>query len=208
MRPKLVIASNNPGKLREFRELLGEFLIDLSRPTDLGLVLDVAETGTSYGENARLKALAFSAASGLPALADDTGLEIAAFSGWPGIHSVRFAGPDADDASRRAAVLARLAGPPSSPRQATFVCAIAIAIGDTIVAQGEGRLEGDLAAAPSGSGGFGYDPIFVPRGLSRTVAELSADEKNRISHRARAVDTIGPWLVDYSRRRAESWRGV
>jgi XTP/dITP diphosphohydrolase len=201
MRPRLLIASSNPGKVREFRQIIADGAIDVLSPTDLGLTIDVDEDGTTYAENARLKAIAYAKASGLAALADDSGLEVIAFDGWPGVHSVRFAGPGADDADRRAAVLARLDGKLGANRAAVFVCAVAIADSDQVVAEGLGRLAGRIDLAPRGSGGFGYDPIFIPDGDVRTLGELTADEKNRISHRARAIAAIRPWLEAFRERR-------
>ncbi len=190
----LLIASNNLGKLRELTELLADCPFRLVRPIELGLALDVPETGATYAENARLKALAYAAASGRPALADDSGLELLALGGWPGVHSVRFAGPVADDATRRALLLERLAGRDGAARDARFVCAVAVADGQRIVGEALGILEGTITTAPRGQEGFGYDPLFVPAGESRTLAELSRAEKNRLSHRARAIAGLRPAL--------------
>ncbi len=194
-RLKLLIASNNPGKVGEFADLLRGLSFDLVKPKDIGLVVDVIEDGASYAENARAKAAAFAlAAPGAVAIADDSGLELAAFDGWPGLHSVRFAGPDADDATRRRLVLQRLADCPPSDRVARFVCAIAAARGNTILAEGLGILDGTISTTELGSGGFGYDPIFVPVGLTSSFGELDLADKNQISHRARALAQIRPFL--------------
>jgi XTP/dITP diphosphohydrolase len=194
VRRRLLIGSNNPGKLRELTELLRDIALDLVRPVDLGLTLDVAETGSTYAENARIKALAFASASGLAALADDSGIELRALGGWPGIRSVRFAGPAANDADRRRRVLERLAGRPPPERRGRFVCAMALADAGTIVAESEGALTGTIAESAKGTGGFGYDPIFIPDGYSDTLAEIPPPEKNRISHRGQALARLRPAL--------------
>jgi XTP/dITP diphosphohydrolase len=191
---RLLLASNNVGKLRELAELLAGLPIELVPPADLGLSLEIAETGATFAENARLKARAFARASGLPAVADDSGLEIAALGDWPGVHSARVAGPGADDARRRELVLARLNAVPDASRAARFVAAVALADGDRILAEAEGILGGAIATMPRGAGGFGYDPIFIPTGLDRTLAELTAAEKNNLSHRGRAIRKLLPQL--------------
>ena len=191
-RPRLLIASNNQNKLRELSEILGDLPLDLVRPADLGLTLDVDESGSTYAENARIKARAYSQASGLPALADDSGIEVLAFGAWPGVHSVRFAGPRATDATRRQLILDRLAGPPPSERSARFVCAMVLALGQSIVGETEGVLAGTISLAERGDGGFGYDPIFIPSSYTATLAELPADLKNEISHRGRAASLLRP----------------
>ncbi len=194
MRRTLLVATNNPGKLREFRRLLRGADVELVAPSALGIHLDVAETGDTYGENARLKAVEFSRASGTLALADDSGIELTDLGNWPGVYSVRFAGPSADDAERRRLVLSRLEEIDSPTRRARFVCSIAIAEEAAVVAESIGVLEGRIAPAARGSGGFGYDPIFIPYCECRTLAELTQDEKDAISHRARAITQILPFL--------------
>jgi len=194
-RLRLLLASNNAGKVAEFAELLRRIPLDLVVPGDLGLVLEPAEDGTTYRENANQKAAAFAAAQpDLIVLADDSGLEIAAFDGWPGIHSVRFAGPGADDATRRKLILDRLGNRPAPMRRARFVSAVAVAGGRHILVEGSGHLDGEIALAEFGTGGFGYDPIFIPIGHVRTLGELGNREKNRISHRAVAIAQIRPYL--------------
>lgn len=209
-RSRLLIASNNPHKVGEFADLLRGLPIDPVKPEDIGLVVDVVEDGTSYAENARRKAVAFSAAAPeLVAIADDSGLEIAAFDGWPGLHSVRFAGPDADDATRRRLVLDRLADRPPAERRARFVCAIALARGARILAEAVGVLPGTIATSELGSGGFGYDSIFVPIGQDLSLGELDAADKNQISHRARAFAQIRPFLSRLATQgRDEENRGI
>ncbi|MGH2461834.1 MAG: RdgB/HAM1 family non-canonical purine NTP pyrophosphatase [Chloroflexota bacterium] len=190
--PNLLVATNNRGKAEEIAALLDGLPVKVVRPIDLGLSLDVAETGSSYAENARLKARAFAARSGRLSLADDSGLEIKVLGGWPGLYSSRFAGPTASDLERQQMVLDRLAGRPESERQARFVCHVALAGPRGVLAEAEGVVEGTIALARSGIGGFGFDPIFVPAGFDRTFGELPAELKREISHRARAIAKIRP----------------
>jgi XTP/dITP diphosphohydrolase len=181
---RLLLASGNPGKLVELRALLrGLPVAVVSRP-DLP---DVAETGDSFLENAVLKARAAAAWSGEWALADDSGLEVDALGGAPGILSRRYAGPDATDAERNARLLAELAGVLDARRTARFRCAVALAAPDGRLWTAEGACEGRIAPAPRGEHGFGYDPIFRLPDLNRTMAELLPEEKDRLSHRARAL---------------------
>ncbi|HLZ09931.1 MAG TPA: non-canonical purine NTP pyrophosphatase [Chloroflexota bacterium] len=195
-RLRLLLATNNVGKIAEYRELLRRVPLDLVTLGDLGKVLEPAEDGTTYRENAILKAGAFAAERpDLMVLADDSGLELAVFDGWPGIHSVRFAGPGANDATRRRLILGRLGYRPAPLRQARFVCAVAVAQGRQILIEGSGQLDGSIALAESGSGGFGYDPIFISSGHVHTLGELGQREKNRISHRALAVAQIRAFLA-------------
>lgn len=189
---QILLATNNPGKLEELRSLLVDLPgLELVSPLDLGLSITVAETGTSYEENALQKARTFSAASGLPALADDSGLEVAALDGAPGLHSARTA-PTA--AERRALLLQQLTGKPR-PWLAIFRSTVALALpsGDIHLAAGECR--GEISPVERGQGGFGYDPIFIVEGLNRTMAELTMEEKNRLSHRARAIAKIKATLT-------------
>jgi XTP/dITP diphosphohydrolase len=172
---RAVLATGNAGKAAELSRLLG---LDVeARP------IEVQEDADTYAGNALRKArAALAAADGKPGLGDDSGLEVAALGGEPGLRSARWAGPT--DADRNAALLARLSG--ASDRSAAFVCVLAAALPDGREVVAEGRVEGAIADAPRGDGGFGYDPLFVPAGEARTVAELAADEKDAISHRGRA----------------------
>jgi len=184
----LLIATNNPGKVREYRELLADLPVEITFPAQEGLLLTVEETGETFEANARLKALAYSRASGLPALADDSGLEVDALDGAPGVHSARYAGPEADDTDRYRKLLAALADVPAGQRSARFRCVVALARPDGTVQTAAGTCEGRIAFAPRGEHGFGYDPVFIVAGYGgRTMAELAPETKNRISHRARAV---------------------
>jgi XTP/dITP diphosphohydrolase len=189
--PRLFVATTNPGKQREYRALLREAPAEIVFPNDLGIILEVNEDGATFRENAAKKALAFARASGLIALADDSGLEVDALDGEPGVRSSRYAGPEADDPRRRAFLLEKLRGAPV-PRKARFVCVIAVAAPGGEVRYAEGECRGEITRAERGSNGFGYDPIFQPEGRTVTMAELSPEEKNRISHRARAAQAAVP----------------
>ncbi len=187
---KLLIASTNPGKLLEIQDLLPGF--ELLLPQNLGLTLTVDETGSTYAENAALKARAYCQASGLPALADDSGLEVDCLNGAPGLHSARYAArPGAGDADRRALLLRNLAGCPR-PWRAHFHCTVAVAIPGGQVFFADGDCPGEIIPEERGNNGFGYDPIFLLPELGLTMAELSRAQKNELSHRARAVKAALP----------------
>jgi XTP/dITP diphosphohydrolase len=185
--PRLLLATNNKGKVAEFRALLEGCGWDLVAPPELGLDLDVKETGRTYAENALLKALAFASISGLASLADDSGLEVDALDGEPGpLHHV-LGWDGANNDERISILLSRLDS--VADRRARFRAVIIVAFPDGRLIEAEGVCEGAIALAPSGASGFGYDPVFVlPDG--RIMAELKPDEKNRISHRARAVAAV------------------
>lgn len=186
--PELVLATTNPHKLDEFRALLAGAPFTLVDPRDLGLDLDVPETGATFAENAALKAMAWSRAAGRLALADDSGLEIDALGGEPGLHSARWVGPDVTYPVRNRMLLERLAGVPVSRRTARYRCAIAVADADRVLVAVEGVVEGRITDAPRGHGGFGYDPIFEIPDLGHTFGEMSAAEKHNLSHRGRAAE--------------------
>lgn len=184
----LVIASHNPGKLREIADLLAAYVEHFPSAASFGLS-DPEETGESFRANAELKARYASAGTGLPALADDSGLTIPALGGAPGIHSARWAEqPDGsrDFAAAMARVNARLEALPSAGRDAAFVCALALAWPDGHCETVEGRVDGRLVWPPRGTQGFGYDPVFVPAGYDVTFAEMAPAEKHGLSHRADA----------------------
>jgi XTP/dITP diphosphohydrolase len=190
---KLLLATNNPGKLKELRALLsGLSGVALVSPADVGVELEVAETGGAYLENAALKAKAFAEASGLVALADDSGLEVDALDGAPGIYSARFGGMRG--AAQHQVLLELLAHVPKGERTARFraVAVACIPGGDSYHA--EGVCEGQIGFAPKGEHGFGYDPLFILPEYGKTMAELDETVKNRISHRARAVQVLLPKL--------------
>jgi len=185
----LLVATGNPGKLRELRALVAGLPLEVVGPADVGLDLEVDETGDTLEANARLKAVACAAASGLPALADDSGLEVDALGGEPGVRSARWV--PGSDADRVRALLVALEAVPREARTARFRSVVALAWPDGRVETATGTVEGRIASAPRGAGGFGYDPVFLVEdgGLdgTRTMAELAAEEKGRLSHRARAV---------------------
>ena len=184
---RLLIASNNLEKVEELRRLLGECGWQIVAPSELGLRVDAEETGATYADNARIKAEAFMRASGLPSLADDSGLEVDALSGEPGaLHHLN--GWDGRDQAERIQILLNaMKDVPEGNRAARFRAVIVVAMPDGTEFLEEGVLEGEIALAPSGDSGFGYDPVmFVPE-VGKTVAELSMVEKNAISHRGRAA---------------------
>ena len=196
---RLMLATGNPGKVVELRDILALHRdlagVSLLTPRDWPTLLPhVAETGVTFTENARLKADALAAATGLPALADDSGLCVDALGGAPGLHSARWAGAGASDADRNEKLLLALADVPPERRTARFVCAATLAVpgGETWTA--EGVCEGTVLDAPRGANGFGYDPLFLLPDLGRTMAELTSEEKNRLSHRALAVSRLSPHL--------------
>lgn len=194
---RLVLATANPGKVRELRALVAAWgAVEVRALADVGPVVLPPETGTTYGENAELKARAVAAATGLPALADDSGLEVDALDGAPGVRSARFA---PDDPSRVAGLLAALAGVEPGGRGARFRCVVVLAWPDGRLVSAEGSCEGWIATHARGSGGFGYDPVFVAAETGRTFAEATADEKRALSHRARAMHALGMRLQNIAR---------
>ncbi len=193
---KLLIATNNKGKVKELQELLKELDVQLVTPAKINLNLDVEEDGATYIENAAKKAIAFAQASGLISLADDSGLEVDALDGAPGLYSARYhPKPGANDADRRAYMLENLQGKPR-PWKARFHATIAIAIPGGDVKTVDGDCHGEIIPEERGTGGFGYDPIFFMPELGKTMSELEMDEKNRLSHRARAVMNAMPALKE------------
>lgn len=193
---KLLLATNNAGKIKELRALLQGMKAEILTPNELGLELDVMESGDTYLENAAKKAIAFAKASGMLSLADDSGLEVAALDGAPGIYSARYSPKKgASDKDRREYLLEQLQSKPR-PWMARFHCTVVLASpsGETLSSDGECR--GEIIPQERGIGGFGYDPIFLINGTGRTMAELGMAEKNRLSHRARAIQSIWPVLVE------------
>ena len=192
---KFVLATHNQKKLREMDEILSAYGVEVVSPKELGIDLEVEETGTTFAENAMLKAKAICEAAGLPAIADDSGLCVDALSGAPGVYSARFGGEGLDDVGRYRLLLENLRGQTS--RTAHFACAIACAFpnGDTLTA--EGKVEGTIAFAPMGEGGFGYDPIFFYPPLRKTFGQLTAEEKHGISHRGKALEVFVKDLATY-----------
>jgi XTP/dITP diphosphohydrolase len=203
--PRLLVATNNPGKAAEFRRLLDGCGWELVTPADLGLRLPDDESGDTYEENAKIKALNGARAGGLVTLADDSGLEIDALDGGPGARSARFLGENASYEERFARILGEMVALPPEKRWARFRCVIAIAEPDSKDAKlCEGEVQGLIALEPRGELGFGYDPIFYVPHQSRTMAELPSHVKDVISHRGRAAMRARPLLKEllYERRRA------
>jgi XTP/dITP diphosphohydrolase len=193
---KLLLGTNNPGKARELVVLLEGIPFAVTTPQAEGIVLAVDETGTTFEENATLKARAFAAASGLPTLADDSGLEVDALGGEPGPLSARYAGPNASDQERVGYLLGKLQSIQWGRRGARFRSVIALAEPSGQVHLFEGVCEGVIALEPKGDNGFGYDPIFYVPATGKHIAELSLEEKNLISHRGKAVREVVAYLKD------------
>ncbi len=195
---KFVLATHNPGKLREMGDILAQYGVEVAGPADLGIAVEVEETGTTFAENAMLKAKAICAAAGLPAIADDSGLCVDALNGGPGVYSARYGGGELDDKGRCTLLLNSMRG--QTTRAAHFACAIACAFpnGDELTA--EGRCDGAVAFAPMGEGGFGYDPVFFYPPLAKTFGQMTAEEKRAVSHRGRALADFAEKLATYLRR--------
>jgi XTP/dITP diphosphohydrolase len=193
---RLVLATHNPNKVRELRRILVDAGVraDLVGTDEFPELPDVVETGTTFAENALLKAHAVAASTGLPAIADDSGLCVDVMGGMPGVFSARWAGRHGDDAANLDLVLAQLSDVPGDRRGAHFACAAALALPQGSEHVVEGRLVGSLTREPRGTNGFGYDPIFVPEGASRTTAEMSPEDKDAISHRGRAFRALAEQL--------------
>ena len=192
---KLVLASKNPKKLKEMNEILSGMGVEVCLQSDVGIDIDVEETGTTFEENSLLKAKAVMEASGLPAIADDSGLCVDALNGAPGVFSARYGGEGLDDAGRYRLLLANM--PKGAARTAKFVSVITCCFpnGDVLTARGE--CPGTIAFAPMGEGGFGYDPVFFVPGMKKTFAQLAPEEKNAISHRGRALEAFQAKLEEY-----------
>ncbi len=182
----IVVATRNAGKLREFRNLLLPLKCKVLSLTDLSIGEEFEETGQTFAENARLKALAYSRLCRFPVLADDSGLEVEALGGEPGIRSARYAGPGASDSDRIRKLLRELIRT-DGKREARFVCALALARDGALLQESQGECRGLIIDEPRGTNGFGYDPVFLFLELDKTFAELNEIEKNQYSHRARAV---------------------
>ena len=191
----VLIATGNPGKLAEFRRLLRG--IETVSPAERGLEdLRVAETGATFHDNALLKARAYAEAFGCVSLADDSGLEVDALGGGPGVTSARYGGEGLDDGGRCRLLLRALAGVPGPRRGARFRCCLVASAPDGRLAAAEGVCEGRILEAPAGDGGFGYDPVFFSLDAGRAMAELSPGEKGAVSHRGRALRAIRPLLLE------------
>lgn len=197
---RILLATNNPGKVREFRRLLEPFGFAPVTPAELGIAVDVDEDGASYAENAVIKARAFAAAGGMLALADDSGIEVDALGGGPGMYSARYGGPGLDDQGRVEQLLSELSGVPEEQRTARYRAVVAVAFREAgrEPVTFEGVQEGKIGCEPRGERGFGYDPVFVLED-GRTQAEANDEEKDRISHRAQAVKAAAGYLLECGR---------
>ena len=192
---KFVLASKNPKKLIELRDILSSQGIEVVSEADVGVDVDVEETGSTFYENACLKARAVMEATGLPAVADDSGLCVDALNGAPGVYSARYGGPELDDPGRCALLLENMRG--MLDRRCKFVSVVVCCFPNGDLVSGEGECAGTLAYAPRGEGGFGYDPIFFVPSLKKTFAQLTPEEKNAISHRGNALADFKAKLSDY-----------
>lgn len=196
---KLLIATNNPGKVTELRDLLADLPFELLSLNDFPGVIEVEETGSTFAANAQLKAAGYAIQSRNFALADDSGLEVAALGGRPGVLSARYGGEETGFPEKMSMLLAEMDTAETDDRRARFVCSIAIADpGGDILFSAEGVCDGRIADLPCGSGGFGYDPLFVPDGFGQTFGELDRTVKQSISHRSRAFQQIIPFLRHFN----------
>ncbi|MBQ7875881.1 MAG: XTP/dITP diphosphatase [Clostridia bacterium] len=190
---KIIAATKNKNKIKEFKEILPDY--DIITQEEAGIDLDVEETGTTFMENARLKALAIFEKTGLPALADDSGLEVFSLGGEPGIYSARYGGEGLDDKGRLNLLLEKMTDVEDGLRGAQFVCAICFVTGDKVY-EAEGKCEGVITREAKGENGFGYDPVFYVEEMGKTNAEMTSDEKNSISHRGKALRNLAEMLGD------------
>ena len=192
---RLLVATTNTGKLREIRSLLAGVPIELVTLRDLPAVEEPEETGLTFEDNARLKALYYSGHTGMTTVAEDSGLVIDGLDGEPGVRSARFLRPDATYPERFAEIDRRLSGPPEKNRTARFVCALAVADRGHIIYEARGTVEGEIAREPRGSAGFGYDPIFYYPPYGSTLAEVAEDAKLAVAHRGQAFRALTSWLA-------------
>jgi len=191
---QLLIATTNRGKLREIEDVLSGSPARLISLAEVPPLDEPEETGATFEDNARLKAQHYAAGTGLLTIADDSGLVIDGLGGEPGVRSARFLRPDATYLERFAEIERRLSGLPESARKARFVCAVAVVQGDHVVFEASGTVEGTIARAPAGSGGFGYDPIFYYPPYNATLAEVTLEDKLRVAHRGKAFRAVAVWL--------------
>ena len=194
---KIVFATGNQGKLREVKKILADLNVDIVSMKEEGIQIDVDENGTTFAENAQIKATAIGAHTDAIVQADDSGLVIDALNGEPGIYSARYLGKDTSYRIKNQNLIDRLEGVPDEKRTARFVCAIAAALPDGTVLHTEGTIEGIIGYEERGENGFGYDPIFYVPKLGKTTAELTDDEKNAISHRGSALEKMKVLLQEY-----------
>lgn len=196
---RIVLATSNPGKVREIQQVLAGLPVELIPRSDIPAAPDVEETGDTYEENATLKAAALVEATGLPALAEDSGIEVDALDGGPGVRSARFSGDDASDDSNNGLLISSLDGVPDPKRGARYRAVAVLMLPDGRRFVTEGACEGRIAVEGRGTGGFGYDPYFIPDGHERHMAELSPEEKNAISHRGEALRAMADHIAALTR---------
>ncbi len=197
--PKLLLATNNAGKKREIRVLLDGVPFEIVTPQEMGINIDVAETGDTYEANARLKACTLLQTSSLLTLGDDSGLEVDALNGEPGVRSARYAGDSATDQDRIAYLLHKISHVPFEKRTARFVCVMALAFPGGDVWLCEGVCHGLITLEPKGTMGHGYDPVFLVPGTGKTMAEMDLDQKNLVSHRGQATREVRKRLMDLNK---------
>lgn len=197
MENKIVFATGNEGKMREVREILADLGMEILSMKEAGVSVDIVEDGITFEENARIKARAVQKATGALVLADDSGLAVDYLNGEPGVYSARYMGEDTSYVIKNQSIIDRLKGIEGSARSARFCCAIAAVFPDGSEAVTEGIIEGVIAESPKGEGGFGYDPIFYLPERGMTTAELSAEEKNEISHRGNALRKMKRLIKDW-----------
>lgn len=191
---RLLVATTNTGKLREIRTVLREVPVELVTLRDLPTIEEPEETGLTFEDNARLKALYYSERSGMTTVAEDSGLVIDGLDGEPGVRSARFLRPDASYTERFAEIFHRLSGPPEKNRAARFVCALAVADRGHVIYEARGTVEGEIAREPRGTAGFGYDPIFYYPPYGATLAEVGEDAKLAVAHRGQAFRALTSWI--------------
>lgn len=187
---KLIIATNNPGKAREIKQIFSDTFASIATLKDEGLQIEVVEDGSTFLANAIKKAVTVNRQTGLPALADDSGICVKALNGAPGVYSARFAGEYATDEENNAKLIRLMSDVPEGERQARYVCTVALAYDEFTIITSHGEMEGEIVLHPKGENGFGYDPYFFIPSLGKTAAEISAEEKNAISHRGKALHSL------------------
>jgi XTP/dITP diphosphohydrolase len=196
---RILVGTKNAGKVRELKNLLVDIPVELNSLDEFENIVEPEETGETFVENADLKAVYYSEKTGLAALADDSGLEVTALNGEPGVYSARYAGKDSSNAEKIAKLLEELENSESEDRSARFVCVISLTNEKgEIIFQAEGICNGKIANAPRGENGFGYDPVFVPEGFDETFGELSSEVKSSLSHRGKAIEKIIRFLQDFT----------
>ena len=196
MTADLLLASQNPGKLNEMRQLVAGLPFHVVGPRELGIAEAPEETGTTFLENATVKALYYAGRSGLLTVADDSGISVDALEGGPGLHSSRFGGDGATDVDRNRLLLEKLKGLPHEKRAAHFTSAVVVARGDTVLFQAQEQVEGFIAGETRGANGFGYDPLFFYPPFERTFGEVPREEKDKVSHRGKAFARLRTYLCD------------